>query len=97
MAATLQSKLNEISRKLDALRQTIEDLRQEKDLLEGENAELHADNLRLSKELKAAKTDIEFLTMSHRLAQNPDDVIMARRKIAGWIREIDRCIAQLKE
>ncbi|MDE6836456.1 MAG: hypothetical protein K2J03_05835, partial [Muribaculaceae bacterium] len=44
-----------------------------------------------------AKLDAEFLAISHRLAQNPDTIITARRLISKMIRNIDRCIEMLKE
>jgi len=40
---------------------------------------------------------VEFLTMSYRLADSPDTIVSARRRIARLIRTIDSCISMLKE
>ena len=39
----------------------------------------------------------EFLAVSHKLANDADDLVAARRHIAGLIRNIDRCLEILKE
>ena len=65
--------------------------------LEEENAGLRQE-LQDNKALLAkATTDIEFLTMSYRLAESPDSIISTRRRIARLIRTIDSCISMLKE
>lgn len=54
--------------------------------------------LRLTRqELDQAKSDVQFLRVSHRLASSPDSLVEARRLIAGLIRNIDKAIAELKE
>lgn len=54
--------------------------------------------LRLTRqELDRAKSDVQFLRVSHRLASSPDSLVEARRLIAGLIRNIDKAIAELKE
>lgn len=54
--------------------------------------------LRLTRqELDRAKSDAQFLRVSHRLASSPDSLVEARRLIAGLIRNIDKAIAELKE
>ncbi len=65
--------------------------------LEEENESLRKELQESRKELEAARTDAEFLTMSHRLADSPDSIISARRRIARLIRTIDSCISMLKE
>lgn len=74
------------------------------DELEKENAmaraviaDLRAQNEQLEREMQALRSDNDFLIVSHRLAQSPDEIVKGRRLITGWIREIDRCIAQLKQ
>ena len=97
MALSLQSRINEAGRKLDRLRQRLESLRSRVETLETENAELTAENRRLREELTASQTDAEYLKLSHRLAENPDDLILMRQRVEAMIRDIDRCISQLKE
>lgn len=48
-------------------------------------------------ELVKANQEIEFLTLSHRLADSPDTIIEARRKLAGLIRTINNCIRMINE
>lgn len=60
-------------------------------------ADLKAEIGRLDAEMKALKTDNDFLSVSHRLAASPDEIVKSRRLIEGWIREIDRCIARIRE
>lgn len=74
------------------------------DELEKENAmaraviaDLRAQNEQLEREMQALRSDNDFLIVSHRLAQSPDEIVKGRRLITGWIREIDRCIAELKQ
>lgn len=48
-------------------------------------------------ELAAARMEIDFLTVSHRLADDPDHLISARRRLQRLIAKIDRCVSLLKE
>ncbi len=65
--------------------------------LEKENEDLRTQLSETRAELDNTRKDVEFLTMSHRLADSPDSVISARRRIARLIRTIDNCISMLKE
>lgn len=65
--------------------------------LEEENEDLRRQLAETRAELDSSTKDVEFLTMSHRLADSPDSVISARRRIARLIRTIDNCISMLKE
>ncbi len=60
-------------------------------------ADLKAEIERLNAEIKALKSDNDFLAVSHRLAAGPDEIVKSRRMIEGWIREIDKCISRIKE
>ena len=63
--------------------------------------ELNADLRRRAEESDRirdrALLDAEYLTVSHRLAADPDTLIDTRRHIAKLIRNIDRCLEMLKE
>ena len=65
--------------------------------LEKENEDLRTQLSETRAELDNTRKDVEFLTMSHRLADSPDSVISARRRIARLIRTIYNCISMLKE
>lgn len=97
MAVSFQQSLSTLESNVRALSQQKQQLAAYKEALEAENEELSSEIRKLSEENKALKADVEFLRLSHRLAQNPDDVIEGRRKLASLIRDLDRCIAQLKE
>lgn len=47
--------------------------------------------------LGLARMDVDFLTVSHRLADSPDKLIPARRRLQRLIAKIDRCVALLRE
>lgn len=97
MAMPLLSVLNSLQERLDGLVATHNELLNKIRELEEENLQLKAEIKEKDLALGKAETDIEYLTMSHRLAENPDTIIAARRKIAGLIRTIDNCISMLKE
>lgn len=61
------------------------------------NGELEHEASQLRSERDRARLDAEFLTLSHKLADDPDHLVAARRQIAGLIRNIDRCLEMLKE
>ena len=90
--------------KLDRLEARIKDVIAHRDELAARNATLEAENAELRRQAAEALSsrdrallDIEYLTMSHRLADDPDSLIATRRHIAKLIRNIDRCLEMLKE
>lgn len=92
----LQS-FNNLSKKIDSLIETQKDLQERLKHLENENQELRTQHLKDQEDLDNAKKDIEFLKLSHRLADNPEALISARNKISQLIRTIDSCIRMIKE
>ncbi len=48
-------------------------------------------------QLREARMEIDFLTVSHRLADSPANLISARRRLQRLIAKIDRCVSLLKE
>ena len=97
MASTLLTVLETLQVKIDALNESVSSLRVRNRMLEEENESLRRTIEETRLERDRAKTDSEFLAVSHRLAQNPDTIIDARRLIGQLIRNIDRCIEMLKE
>ena len=66
------------------------------------NSSLEEENRDLRKKTEEAYAErdrarLEFLAVSHKLANDADDLVAARRHIAGLIRNIDRCLEILKE
>jgi len=97
MAVNLQTILESIRQKASGLAARYESLARASEEQEKRIADLTAENRALKEQVEQLKTDNEFLIVSHRLAQSPDEIVRSRRLISGWIRDIDRCISQLKE
>lgn len=60
-----------------------------------ENEKLRSENENLQKQLQRMKVDYEFLTMASVIAHNREEVEQTRAMLAGLVRDIDRCIAEL--
>lgn len=90
MAATLQEIIQRLSRRCAELEERYM-------VLLGENSELKAENARMASEIERLRSDNDFLIVSHKLASDPDELVRTRRRIAGLIGDIDKCISQLKE
>ena len=97
MAKPLLSILADLNEKISRLAGVQEALKKRIIELERENENLKAELKESRDMLDKANTDVEFLTMSHRLAENPDSIIATRRRIARLIRTIDNCISMIKE
>lgn len=97
MAATLQETIRRLAERIEMLEASYRAALERQKVLEEENSELRADAARMEQELKSARLDNEFLALSHKLASHPDEVVRARRHIAGLISDIDKCISQLGE
>lgn len=97
MASSLHSVLESLLGKIDTLTENVETLRQQNRMLLEENEVLRRTIEDTSRERDKAMLETEFLAVSHRLAEDPDTLIDARRLIGRLIRNIDRCIEMLKE
>ena len=97
MALPLNSLLRSVDSKVTELMAIQRRQREQIVRLEKENEDLRTQLSETRAELDNTRKDVEFLTMSHRLADSPDSVISARRRIARLIRTIDNCISMLKE
>lgn len=97
MAKPLLSILADINRKISILNDEKLALIAKIQELEETNKNLQLELKETENKLAKALTDAEFLTVSHRLAENPDTIIATRRRIARLIRTIDSCISMIKE
>lgn len=97
MARSLLTVLDSLREKIDALNRGVETLRTRNRELEEENEVLRRTIEDTVRERDKARLDSDFLAVSHRLAQDPDQIIDSRRLISRLIRNIDRCIEMLKE
>lgn len=93
----LISTLSTLSKKIDSLIATQEKLKNRVIELEFKNQELrkqHEEDLKL---ISKAQQDIDYLTMSYRLADSPEALVEARNKISKLIKAIDSCIRLIRE
>lgn len=97
MAASLTTILSEVDTLAKDIQAEYERLRSRVLTLEEENRQLRNELAQTQKDLEATRVDMEYLTMSHRLAESPDTIVLARRRIARLIRTIDKCVSMLKE
>lgn len=97
MARALLPLLASLNDKINKLISVQENLLSRIEQLEEENEGLKAELNDKMKQLAKANTDIEFLTISHKLADSPDSIIATRRRIARLIKTIDNCISMINE
>lgn len=97
MAQSLISILQQLEVRQNELRSQMASLQQRNRELEEENADLRRKEAEALKVRDKALLDVEYLSVSHKLADNPDTLADTRRVIAGLIKNIDRCIDMLKE
>lgn len=97
MAANLLERLVLLDGKIGSLRTRIKELEDRIEALETENADLRRDKAQADTDRDKAVLDAKFLAVSHKLADSPDNLVVARRQIAALIRNIDRCLEMLKE
>lgn len=89
IASSIKSKVAVIVDRQNMLAQTIEAER-------AESARLREKVKELTEEVKRLKTDNEYLTVMRAAAVTPQQAEQSRAMLAGLVREIDRCIAELK-
>lgn len=97
MAESLTTLLGNLQSRISDLVAHNESLRRRNADLERENADLRVEAQEALRARKRAELDVEYLAVSHKLADNPDNLIATRRHIAQLIRNIDRCLEMLKE
>lgn len=66
------------------------------EMLSSRIEELESDLDESRESLRKANLEIEFLTLSHRLADSPEAIVNARKTISRIIRRIDAAIALIK-
>ncbi len=97
MATPLLQILDEMAQKIDAMGAECRRLRARNAELEEEARAAREASKESQKERDRARLDVEFLQVSHKLADNPDTLVATRRRLARLIRNIDRCLEMLKE
>lgn len=89
IASRIKQKVAAIADRQRLLAQAIETERAEKERLTARLAELEAEIIRL-------KADNEYLRVMRAVAVTPEQAEQSRVMLAGLVREIDKCIAELK-
>lgn len=97
MATSVIEVLESLTAKIAALEEEQSVRKQRLKELEEENAQLKARLIEQEHTIGLQNLDIEYLKISHKLADSPDNIRLARQLIARLIRNIDTCIASLKE
>ena len=97
MADSLISMLSRLEERIKSLNLQISELQVSNETLKAENEDLRRKAEESQKALDRAELDAQYLAVSYKLADSPDNLIKARRHISQLIRNIDRCIEMLKE
>ncbi len=97
MARLLTGIIKDLRRKALALAAERDQSKAELERLRTENATLKEQLAECRRELQASQMEVDFLTISHRLADSPENLISARRRVQRLIAKIDRCVSLLKE
>jgi uncharacterized coiled-coil protein SlyX len=97
MADGLSEILSTVLQQVDELIQINSEVRSKLAEKEKEIDGLNYELAKTRKELETAYKDIDYLKVSYKLASNPNDLIESRRYISRIIRNIDKCISELKE
>ncbi len=97
MARLLTGIIKDLRRKALALASERDKSKAELERLREENTALKEQLAECRQELQASQMEVDFLTLSHRLADSPENLISARRRVQRLIAKIDRCVSLLKE
>ena len=89
--------ISRLSRRIDDLIEYQSTLQKKVNDLELLNRELKEQHDKDVAALAKAHKDIEFLSLSHRLADSPEALIEARTIVSKLIRTVDNCIRLINE
>lgn len=97
MARNLLRIIRELREKINVLASQRDLAREESRRLTVEKEDLRLQLEECDRQLQEARMDVDFLTVSHRLADSPENIISARRRLQRLIAKIDRCVSLLKD
>ena len=93
----------ELKERLQSFTRKVEALRSRYLVLQGENKQMartierqDLEIAQLQKEVAQLRIDNEFLRVAHSVPSNPEAVARYKKQVAKMVRDIDRCIKQLK-
>ena len=93
----LINSITSLLKKIDILIEQQKKLQQRVIELENKNKELSRQHEEDVLRLERIQKDIEFLSVSYKLAESPEALVSARKKISRLIRTIDNCIRMIEE
>ncbi len=97
MARPLHRVIEELRAKITALASQRDEAVAAQEAKAQEAEELREQLEECREQLREARMEVDFLTVSHRLADSPANLISARRRLQRLIAKIDRCVSLLKE
>lgn len=97
MAINLSDLIRRLSQKSRLMAESYSAVKAENDKLREYNEDLQAKIKELQIELDKSRLDNEYLKVSHKIAPTVEDVKTSQKMIAELVRNIDKCISQLKE
>ena len=97
MARPLHRVITELRAKTERLASQRDAASAERDAKAREAESLREELEECREQLRQARMEVDFLTVSHRLADSPANIISARRRLQRLIAKIDRCVSLLKE
>lgn len=97
MSADLKQRLDSLRTKTALLLKRHESLEEAISAAEIRIAELEHDNQRLQKRIDLLSQENEYLRVVHSVSPSRSDAETTRALLAGLVRDIDKCIADLGE
>ena len=97
MEASLSGSLRDLTRKIGLLAAQRDDARRESEALRQQVEDLRHDLRLMQEELHKRDLDIEYLRLSHKLADTPEALANARKTVKQMIADVDRVIVMLRD
>ncbi len=97
MASDLQQQLENVRAKTRVVSEKYHRLKQAYDAAKGEISDLKAQILARDEELEQLKLKVEYLSIASTVRLTGEDLASTRAMVADLVREIDRCLADLRE
>ncbi len=97
MPSDLQQQLENVRAKAHVVTEKYHHLKEAYDAARNEISSLKAEILARDEELEQLKLKVEYLSIASTVRITGDDLASTRAMVADLVREIDRCLADLKE
>lgn len=97
MPSDLQQQIENVRAKARVVTEKYHHLKEAYDAAKDEISTLKAEILARDEELEQLKLKVEYLSIASTVRITGDDLASTRAMVADLVREIDRCLADLKE